>query len=146
EHHREIPPFSSSERAANRLARRIVREGLTADFEHEDGIWYCFWRKTEDRSLLSSGTGGTRALAICRSILNLDLGRIRPHLSTTPGAMVGNLFSTLARDVFSCPKCGAEISTGRKPRPGRLCNICSWRERAASTGRPSVPTEPRFAS
>src|SRR5262249_57424520 len=85
EHHREVPPFSSSERAANRLARRIAREGLTATFELEGGIWHCSWRKTEDRSLLSSGTGQTRALAICRSILNLDLGRIRPNVSATPG-------------------------------------------------------------
>ena len=86
----EVAPYSSDETAAQRLATRLETLGITSTFEEDAGCWYCvFWAPrpgdgTQER--VASGGGSTRALAVCRAVMNLPLAgtgkRLRLQRST----------------------------------------------------------------
>jgi hypothetical protein len=73
----EVPGYSSDDRVAQELVARLEKHGITATFEDDAGCWYCvFWApRPGDGTLerLSSGSAETKALAICRAVLNLPL-------------------------------------------------------------------------
>jgi hypothetical protein len=132
---RVASPVSTSEHAASRLLRRIEREGLKALLQSQDGHWYCSWRRVSDGSLVASGSGLSREVAICRSVLNLDLGRIRPAGNGRgPLSLVRRAFresATRKRSVV-CQKCGNEFTRSYKPRAEIVCNVCWWRSLTSS--------------
>jgi hypothetical protein len=73
----ETPTYSTDDSVAQELLARLEKHGITATFEDDTGCWYCvFWApRPGDGTLerLSSGSAETKALAICRAVLNLPL-------------------------------------------------------------------------
>jgi len=76
----KVPPFSTCRSACNRLVRRLEREGLAHKRERAGDQWFSTWARKSDGATVATGSGNGPALAVCRSVLNLDLGRIRPAI------------------------------------------------------------------
>jgi hypothetical protein len=124
----KVPPFSTCRSAANRLLRRLDREGVTHTLEAARGQWYCTWKRKSDGATIATGSGSAPALAVCRAVLNLDLGRIRPAIPSGLQSKASEALRARALETYRCVRCGSEISSGRKPRSGATCNPCSWRD------------------
>src|SRR5450432_4241236 len=73
---KRTPPYSTSEKAASRLVRRLDLQDMPCSIEEIDGVWFCtLWIVFgSSRERLSTGSGETRALAIARAVLNARLG------------------------------------------------------------------------
>jgi hypothetical protein len=69
------PRYSSEDAAADRLVAQLEREGLRCALSRFGGSWYCVWWRADGPSAppqrLATGSAATRALAICRAVLNL---------------------------------------------------------------------------
>lgn len=73
----EPPPYSRDEAAADSLAARLEALGIEPSLERDGDYWYCVFRATQAgdgvKERIASGSATTRALAICRAVLNLPL-------------------------------------------------------------------------
>lgn len=132
---KKTPPYSTSEKAANRLLRRLEMQDMPCSVEQIDGVWYCtFWIVFESsRERLSTGSGETRELAIARAVMNARLG-MGASLSSGP---VEDASRRLQRSLSStatpgqpapeCAGCGVELPTRNREATNRFCTVCSWR-------------------
>jgi hypothetical protein len=73
----EPPPYSRDEAAADSLAARLATLGIEPSLERDGDRWYCVFRAAQSgdglKERIASGSAPTRALAICRAVLNLPL-------------------------------------------------------------------------
>jgi hypothetical protein len=82
-----VPRYSTEEEAADLVLLRLQSPALRCAIERFDGRWLVvWWGKISGKSIdkserLSTSTARTRALAICRSALNLPASR---RLSPAP--------------------------------------------------------------
>jgi hypothetical protein len=91
------PPFySTQDFASDDLVTRLRSHGIEAELEQDGDTWYCiFWASLPGdgvRERVASGSADTRALAICRAVLNLPIsgtGR-RLHLRTASRGWIGD--------------------------------------------------------
>jgi hypothetical protein len=130
---KKTPPYSTSEKAANRLLRRLEMQDMPCSLEAIDGIWYCtFWVVFGDRrERLSTGSGETRALAIARAVMNARLG-MGASLSAASDMTSRLLWSSAAASASSdsapvCAGCGVSLPTRNREATNRFCTVCSWR-------------------
>jgi hypothetical protein len=129
---KRTPPYSTSEKAANRLLRRLELQDMPCTVELIDAVWFCtFWTAVADsRERLSTGSGETRALAIARAVMNARLG-MNSSLSKN-GDQVSNRVHwghvSRTAEVESCDVCGAALPARHRESPQRLCSVCAWRE------------------
>ena len=79
-----VPHYSTEDEAADLVVARLQSPTLRCAIEKFDGRWLVVWwgkiaSKSIDKSeRLSTSTARTRALAICRSALNLPASRRLP--------------------------------------------------------------------
>ena len=128
---RRTPPYSTSEKAASRLLRRLQMQDLPCTVEEIEGVWYCtIWIVSGTRrERLAVGSGDTRALAIARGVVNARLG-MDSSLSSTRGDEMSHFhWSTAAtdREVQACEGCGAPLPTRNREASSVRCGVCSWR-------------------
>ena len=75
--HLDAPAYSTNDESAQKLAELLDRQGISPTLEEDAGQWYCvFWIARpgdEAKERVASGSAHTRALAICRAVLNLPL-------------------------------------------------------------------------
>ena len=73
----EAPAYSTDDGVAQELANRFERIGIFPALEEDSGQWYCvFWAarpRDQVKERVASGSADTRALAICRAVLNIPL-------------------------------------------------------------------------
>ncbi|MCA1580849.1 MAG: hypothetical protein LC796_05530 [Acidobacteria bacterium] len=136
---KKTPPYSTSEKAANRLLRRLEMQDMPCTIEEIDGVWFCtFWiLLPNSRERLSTGSGETRALAIARAVMNARLG-MGASLSSAAHGMSSRLHWTQssggAERIRTCDGCGADLPARNREATNRFCTVCSWRiHRAAGT-------------
>lgn len=141
---KKTPPYSTSEKAANRLLRRLEMQDMPCSVEEIDGTWYCtFWVVLPTgRERISTGSGETRALAIARAVMNARLG-----MGANLSAVVGGL-SRRAHWAHGpletsrcCDGCGVELATRNREAASRLCTVCSWRVRKGAAADPARRSE-----
>jgi hypothetical protein len=130
---KRTPPYSTSEKAANRLLRRLEMQDMPCTVEQIDGVWYCtFWIVyPASRERLSTGRGETRALAIARAVVNARLG-MDASLSGSSGAIAGRVrwssrLSAPAGEERACAGCGTSLPIRNREAANRYCTVCSWR-------------------
>jgi hypothetical protein len=128
---KRTPPYSTSEKAASRLLRRLEMQDMPCTVEEIDGVWYCtIWIVSgTTRERLATGSGETRALAIARGVLNARLGMDR-SLSTTRSEAVSHYHWTavgVSREVRNCQGCGTPLPTRHREVSNVFCGVCSWR-------------------
>ena len=79
--------YSTDPRAADELIARLGRSEVLAACEKVGSLWYCTLSTTfgTSRERLATGAGTSRALALCRAVVNLTAERLwlRPQ---EPGA------------------------------------------------------------
>jgi hypothetical protein len=79
-----VPRYSSDDAAADLVVARLQSPTLRCAIETFDERWLVVWwgkiagKSTDKSERLSTSTARTRALAICRSALNLPAYRRRP--------------------------------------------------------------------
>jgi hypothetical protein len=137
---KRTPPYSTSEKAANRLLRRLELQDMPCSVERIDDVWYAtFWILLGDsRERLSTGSGETRALAIARAVQNARLGMDASLCSTRSAgssrvhwAQVG-----VVAEARACASCGAALPNRNREASNLSCTVCSWRtSRAASRSK-----------
>ncbi len=138
---KKTPPYSTSEKAANRLIRRLEMQDMPSTIEEIDGAWFCtFWVLLPNgRERLSTGSGETRALAIARAVMNARLG-MGASLSAAANGMSNRIHWAHAAGapeaLRACAECGADLPTRNRETANRVCTVCSWR-----TVRAGVPNE-----
>ena len=130
---KKTPPYSTSEKAANRL-RRLEMQDMPCSLEKIEGIWYCtFWIVFADRrERLSTGSGETRALAIARAVMNARLGMGASLSSATPDVTSRMIWSqgsggASPESASTCAGCGVSLPTRNREAANRFCTVCSWR-------------------
>ena len=133
---KKTPPYSTSEKAANRLLRRLEMQDMPCTIEEIDGVWFCtFWIVLpKSRERLSTGSGEKRALAIARAVMNARLG-MGASLSSAAEGVSGRVHwahpgATGARRA--CDGCGADLPARNREASNRFCTVCSWRIHRAS--------------
>jgi len=131
---KKTPPYSTSEKAANRLLRRLEMQDMPCSLEEIEGIWYCtFWIVFGDRrERLSTGSGETRALAIARAVMNARLGMGASLSATTPDMTSRMLWTHVAASSSpdsapTCAGCGVSLPARNREATNRFCTVCSWR-------------------
>jgi len=128
---KKTPPYSTSEKAANRLLRRLELQDMPSTIEEIDSVWYCtFWIVFQNcRERLSTGSGETRALAIARAVMNARLG-MGGRLSPSDGVARlhwSHVGSAPAAAAPLCAGCGVALPTRNREASNRFCSVCSWR-------------------
>jgi len=130
---KRTPPYSTSEKAANRLLRRLEMQDMPCTIEHVDGMWYCiFWVQSDrSRERLATGSGETRALAIARAVLNARLG-MGPVGRTRSDEDVSwrrewPRFAGTSTEERLCAGCGVGLPNRNREAANRYCSVCSWR-------------------
>jgi hypothetical protein len=142
---KNAPPYSTSEKVANRLLRRLEMQDMPSTLEEIEGVWYCtFWVVFADRrERLSTGSGKTRALAIARAVMNAHLGMGVSLSATTPNATSRSLWAqssgtSSVEPPRTCAGCGVSVPSRNRQASNRFCAVCSWRagkQRLATGGR-----------
>lgn len=133
---KKTPPYSTSEKAANRLLRRLEMQDMPCTIEEIEGAWFCtFWILLQNgRERLSTGSGETRALAIARAVMNARLG-MGASLSAGPDGMSHRVHWTHSAATpeapRSCAGCGADLPTRNREAANRFCTVCAWRAHRA---------------
>jgi hypothetical protein len=76
------PPYSTDASTANLLVRRLEELGLTVTCELEKPVWHCALAALINgaRERLATGSAPTRAVAICRAVVNLPSGALSAGL------------------------------------------------------------------
>lgn len=130
---KKTPPYSTSEKASNRLIRRLELQDMPCTIEQIEGIWYCtFWIVfPHSRERLSTGSGETRALAVARAVMNARLG-MGPIGSSGTSEIAARLHWSQGMSVSSaapaaCAGCGVALPSRNRESSNRLCTVCSWR-------------------
>ncbi|MEP6768062.1 MAG: hypothetical protein ABJC61_05295, partial [Acidobacteriota bacterium] len=127
----------TSEKAANRLLRRLEMQDMPCTIEEIDGVWFCtFWIILPgSRERLSTGSGETRALAIARAVMNAHLG-MGASLSSAAEGMSSRLHwahsGGSGEASRACDGCGADLPARNREAANRFCTVCSWRIHRAS--------------
>jgi len=138
---KRTPPYSTSEKAANRLLRRLELQDMPCSVERIDDVWYAtFWIVSGDsRERLSTGSGQTRALAIARAVHNARLG-MDASLSSTRSAASSRVHWSrvgVAAEKRACASCGATLPNRNREASNVRCTVCSWRKsRETSRSKP----------
>lgn len=140
---KRTPPYSTSEKAASRLLRRLEMQDMPCTIDQIDELWYCtFWTLTiesNSRERLSTGSGETRALAVARAVLNARLG-MGPSLAVSASAPMRRaqwLQVTGAApeaEATECSSCGANLPTRNRAGANRYCAVCAWRKARKAAG------------
>ena len=150
---KKTPPYSTSEKAASRLLRRLEMQEMPCTVEQIDSTWYCTtWIVLpKGRERLATGSGETRALAVARAVMNARFG-MGATLSATGEAVSRRvLWATGSpagpRATITCEGCGVSLPTRNREAVNRFCTVCSWRagrNRIAATGAAvsAIPIEP----
>lgn len=129
---KRTPPYSTSEKAASRLVRRLEMQDMPSTVVEVDGVWYCtLWivfGTTRER--LSTGSGETRALAIARAVVNARLG-MGPSLSNPAETAVRRVrwprAGLLPAEERTCAGCGVGLPSRNREAKNLYCTVCSWR-------------------
>lgn len=146
---KRTPPYSTSEKAANRLLRRLELQDMPCTIEQIDGVWFCtFWIVFPgSRERLSTGSGETRPLAIARAVMNARLGMDASLSAPTHGAASRvhwmHLGASLEPETRACAGCGASLPTRNREASNVYCTVCSWRASRRSSS--SVAARPASA-
>jgi hypothetical protein len=138
---KKTPPYSTSEKAANRLMRRLEMQDMPCSIEQIDGVWFCtLWiLHAGGRERLSTGSGETRALSIARTVLNARLG-MNTGISSAAATVSRRVHRALVSspsivNARPCDGCGVALPTRYREATNRLCSVCSWR----AARRPLTP-------
>ena len=128
---KRTPPYSTSEKAASRLLRRLEMQDMPASVEEVDGNWFCtFWVVFDGiRERLATGSGETRALAIARAVMNarLGMGASISSPNTAPPTRWTRSLATSSLETRACDGCGADLPGRNRETANRYCTVCSWR-------------------
>jgi hypothetical protein len=150
---KRTPPYSTSEKAANRLLRRLEMQDMPCTIEQIDGVWYCtFWIAFPgSRERLSTGSGETRPLAIARAVMNARLGMDAGLSARTRGESSrvhwAHLAASLDPGTRTCAECGASLPSRNREASNVYCTVCSWRvSRRASAAASAASERPPKAS
>lgn len=142
---KRTPPYSTSDKAASRLVRRLELQDVPSTIQEIDGVWYCtLWivfGTTRER--LSTGSGETRALAIARAVVNARLG-MGPSLSNPAESAVSRVGwprVTVPSVERTCAGCGVALSSRNREAANLYCTVCSWR----ASRRQAAPKPPADA-
>ena len=140
---KKTPPYSTSEKAASRLLRRLEMQEMPCTVEQIDSTWYCtLWIVLpKGRERLATGSGETRALAVARAVMNARLG-MGATLSTTGDAVSRRVLWATGSPApsgatMTCEGCGVSLPTRNREASNRFCTVCSWRAdraRSAASG------------
>ena len=126
-------PYSTSDRAASRLARRLTHEfEITAEVELVESVWYCFLRRSGE--IVASGSGHSRPLAVARAVANLHPS-LFGVIPSAPGARHFPIPARSDRPLVPCRTCNRPT---RRPSAGsdRVCHPCSYRSLSERRGLP----------
>ena len=140
---KKTPPYSTSEKAASRLLRRLEMQDMPCSIEQIDGVWYCtFWIVLDSRERLATGSGETRALAIARAVMNarLGMGTASPAKSDEMSRRIHWATGERAprrRGVVDARAAASRFLRVSAKRTNRLCTVCSWRKAKFPAGRPA---------
>jgi hypothetical protein len=145
---KRVPSYSTDDRAADRARQSLAEEGLTLELEESGGLWYCACRSGEGGviRLLATGSGETRALAICRAILNLrrfaPVPRPRESAGPSPRFARRIELERLRREApRRCADCGINFPIAGRFTSNPLCNVCRWKRGKEAAAKPSLPQE-----
>jgi hypothetical protein len=147
---KKTPPYSTSEKAASRLLRRLEMQEMPCTVEQIDSTWYCtLWIVLpKGRERLATGSGETRALAVARAVMNARLG-MGATLSATGEAVSRRvLWATGSpagpQATITCEGCGVSLPTRNREAANRFCTVCSWRagRNRISAAVSAIPIEP----
>ena len=138
---RRVPLYSTDDRAADRARHALPQEGLSLELEEMDGIWHCSCRSGPAGSsrLLATGSGETRALAICRAILNVrrsipERRQRRIAEGQSPRFARRHELERLRREApRRCMDCGVDFPLAGRFTSNPLCNVCRWKRGKAAT-------------
>jgi hypothetical protein len=140
---KKTPPYSTSEKAASRLLRRLEMQEMPCTVEQIDSTWYCtLWIVLpKGRERLATGSGETRALAVARAVMNARLG-MGATLSATGEAVSRRVLWATggpapSSATMTCEGCGVSLATRNREASNRFCTVCSWRAdraRSAASG------------
>jgi hypothetical protein len=146
---KRTPPYSTSEKAASRLLRRLEMQDMPCTVEQIDGAWYCtLWVVFPScRERLATGSGETRALAIARAVMNARVG-MGASLSSSSSRVSRRVqwaqTGPANRETRTCAECGVSLPPRNREAASRRCTVCSWRASRFSSSsklRP-IPIEP----
>ncbi|MEO8429990.1 MAG: hypothetical protein ABI592_00665 [Acidobacteriota bacterium] len=147
---KKTPPYSTSEKAANRLLRRLEMQDMPCSIEQIEGVWYCtFWIVFQtSRERLSTGSGETRALAIARAVMNARLGMGASLSASNAEDASRRLHRSMAiasADLLpppECAGCGVALPTRNREATNRFCTVCSWRSGKLQMAESAPQREP----
>ena len=99
--------------------------------ESSGGTWYVKLSATFVRvETLGSGSGRSRALAICRAVANVvswpSDGVEAPAMALSEAEKTSKLAEDTTR--ATCEICGRTIRRKTRRATRELCSVCSWRE------------------
>jgi hypothetical protein len=150
---KKTPPYSTSEKAASRLLRRLEMQDMPCSIEQVDSTWYCtLWIVLpKGRERLATGSGETRALSVARAVMNARLG-MGATLSVTGEAVSRRVLWATGSPAgphatITCEGCGVSLPTRNREGANRFCTVCSWRAgrnriAATTTSAGAIPIEP----
>jgi hypothetical protein len=153
---KKTPPYSTSEKAASRLLRRLEMQEMPCTVEQIESTWYCtLWIVLpKGRERLATGSGETRALAVARAVMNARLG-MGATLSVTGDAVSHRVLWATGSPApsgatMTCEGCGVSLPTRNREASNRFCTVCSWRAgrvRSAESGGAvsAIPIEAEIA-
>jgi hypothetical protein len=137
--------YSTSETAAERLLRRLAREGMPATLEAEGSRWYCtIWRREAwSGERVSNGSGETRAAAVARAVLNASFEACAPIPANDAHPILARGLGRATpsgRETPLCRTCGIDLPIRHRSGIHRYCGVCSWNRIKAR-----FPEQPRPA-
>lgn len=135
---RNPPAYSTSPLAADRLLRRMARQGISARVEEWGSLWYCTLLQGDSR--LSSGSGETRPLAISRAVLGCRFGVPPPPKAPAPLKSERLVARAASEESRQCEVCGSPLNPARtRATLRRICNVCSWKRDKERLAEPRLP-------
>jgi hypothetical protein len=148
---KKTPPYSTSEKAASRLIRRLQLQDMPCTVERIEDVWFCTFWTSNSRERVATGSGETRALAIARGVMNARPG-MGPSSSPKSDAMSRRIHwtraSARAGEEASCADCAVSLPPRQRDPINRLCSVCSWRRErfSAGSGGETITRPPRKIS
>ncbi|MCA1579824.1 MAG: hypothetical protein LC796_00235 [Acidobacteria bacterium] len=135
---RNPPAYSTSPLAADRLLRRMARQGISARVEEWGNLWYCTLLQGESR--LSSGSGETRPLAISRAVVSCRFAVPPPVKQGPPTKSDRFIPRPATEESRQCEVCGSPLNPARaRATLRRICNVCSWKRDKERLSEPRLP-------
>ena len=130
--------YSTSETAAERVLRRLRRDGLASTVEFKRGAWHCtIWRgPSASGEPIAVGIGETRPLAVGRAVLNATFETGAPVRANNAHPLFAKGIARPPQGGLPrCRTCGVDLPIRARTRLRRYCGVCSWnriKERFAS--------------